>query len=108
MDIIEPEEEYEKWLERQEKKKGQRGLSLCINTEEDYILWKERKARLAKERGFEVKQEEECAWKARMSEGKEQRAILGEYFGDSPSTRRRKEIKDMSLEDTEKKLVESG
>jgi hypothetical protein len=77
MDILEPEEEYEKWLERQEKKKEQRGLSLCINTEEDYILWKKRKGRLAKEGGFKVENEEECAWEARMAEGKEQRVILG-------------------------------
>ncbi len=89
------------------EKRAARSVS-CINTEEDYILWKKRKGRLAKERSFKVWQEEECAWEAKMAEGKEQWAILGEYFGDSPGTRRRKEIIDMSLDDTEKKLVESS
>jgi hypothetical protein len=50
----------------------------------------------------------EKAWTERIAEGEEQSQILREHLGESPRASRREEMMNMSLEDMEKELAESG
>jgi hypothetical protein len=74
----------------------------CVSAKEEYIVRKEREGRLAKGGGKEVKKEEEDTREMRMIDGEEQRSVFRKYLGESLRTERRKEIINMSTEDTEK------